>query len=244
MDWRTWGVALGGALAAHAALALAAVAMVGEIERTAPAEPDRLGPTAVEVEVGVVALASAAAPPPVRAEVDERPRVTGPTSPRRRPAPATGRGRAARHQADAAEVVTGAAARETAAMGEAGVVMEPKAPSDSGGEVGLTPTSSPASSSLPPSSTPAPAPDAAAIHAAITRAVRYPRLARAEGLEGRVIIRFRIDAAGQPREVMIARSAGDILDAAARDAVGRAAPFASAPGWVRVPVDFSLRAPP
>ncbi len=93
---------------------------------------------------------------------------------------------------------------------------------------------------LPPPLTP----DAAAIRAAISSVVSYPRLARSEGLEGRVVVRFRIDETGTPRDLSVVQSAGSLLDGAAREAVARAAPFLSPPGWVRVPVDFSLQPPP
>jgi protein TonB len=75
----------------------------------------------------------------------------------------------------------------------------------------------------------------------IERSIRYPRLAERQGLEGRVVVRFRLDDGGQPHEVQIVASGGALLDDAAREAVMRAAPFAPTPGWVRVPVDFSLR---
>src|SRR5262249_4781697 len=91
---------------------------------------------------------------------------------------------------------------------------------------------------------PSPTPDPTVIHAAIAAAIRYPRLARSQGLEGRVIVRFRIEPSGAPADVSIVSSAGALLDAAAREAVERAAPYHSAPGWVRVPVDFSLHDAP
>jgi protein TonB len=84
-------------------------------------------------------------------------------------------------------------------------------------------------------------PDPEAIRSAIERQIHYPRLARQQGLAGRVLVRFRIDDRGHPMDVSIVRSVHALLDAAARDAVLRAAPFHEPPGWVRVPVDFSLR---
>ena len=84
-------------------------------------------------------------------------------------------------------------------------------------------------------------PDGVAVREAVGRVVKYPRLARSQELEGRVVIRFRIDEHGMPQDVAIAASAGSLLDDAARAAVVAAAPFASPPGWVRVPVDFSLQ---
>jgi TonB family protein len=79
------------------------------------------------------------------------------------------------------------------------------------------------------------------IRAAIAAVIRYPRIARSQGLTGRVVVRFRI-AGGRPQEVQIVTSAGAILDGAATDAVNRAAPFDQPDGWVRVPVDFSMQA--
>lgn len=54
------------------------------------------------------------------------------------------------------------------------------------------------------------------------RPPRYPRKARKLGLEGRVILRVRVDEHGNATSVMIAQSSGhDILDRAARKAIGR-----------------------
>ena len=54
------------------------------------------------------------------------------------------------------------------------------------------------------------------------RPPRYPRKARRLGLEGRVILRVQVDENGKATSVMIAQSSGhDILDRAARKAIGR-----------------------
>jgi protein TonB len=89
-----------------------------------------------------------------------------------------------------------------------------------------------------------PAPDSSAIRSAIAASIHYPRLARTQGLQGTALVRFHIDAQGQPTGIAILTSAGTLLDAAARDAVLRAAPYRSPPGWVRVPVIFSLHDAP
>ena len=98
-------------------------------------------------------------------------------------------------------------------------------------------TTSSSSEGAPPGQTANPE----SIRAAIAAVIRYPRIARSQGLTGRVVVRFRI-AGGRPQEVQIVTSAGAILDGAATDAVNRAAPFDQPDGWVRVPVDFSMQA--
>ena len=84
--------------------------------------------------------------------------------------------------------------------------------------------------------------NAEAIRRAIAGVIRYPRIARSQGLTGRVVIRFRMEA-GHPRDVAVVESKGAILDGAAKEAVERAAPYDEPDGWVRVPVDFSLQPP-
>jgi periplasmic protein TonB len=106
---------------------------------------------------------------------------------------------------------------------------------------GLPPAAAGVGGHLSRGSDSARAPDPEVIRAAVQRTVKYPRLAQAQGMTGRVVVRFRIDDSGNPAEVSIVTSASAILDAAARDAVLRAGPFREPPGWVRVPVDFSLR---
>ena len=82
--------------------------------------------------------------------------------------------------------------------------------------------------------------DPEAIRGAIQARIQYPRVARAQGIAGTVVVRFRVGPGGAPEDLTIVQSAGDILDDAARRAVERAAPFAGG-GWVRVPVEFALR---
>ncbi len=96
-----------------------------------------------------------------------------------------------------------------------------------------------------PGSVDAPAPrvDREAVRKAVQAKVRYPRQAEEMGVEGTVMVEFRIDEAGAPREVRIVRSADPSLDDAALEAVDLAAPFESPGGRVRVPVQFTLPAP-
>lgn len=76
----------------------------------------------------------------------------------------------------------------------------------------------------------------------IRERIVYPAEAVRRGQEGEVLLRIRIDPGGVPREVRVARSSGvRILDEAARRGVIKAAPLPSDPGWVEVPVRFSLR---
>jgi len=86
--------------------------------------------------------------------------------------------------------------------------------------------------------------DAESVRASVQRTLQYPRLARQRGLEGTVTLRFRVLAGGAIDSLTVVSSAGTALDAAAQDAVRRAVPFASGPGWVRIPVVFVLRGAP
>jgi protein TonB len=87
---------------------------------------------------------------------------------------------------------------------------------------------------------PGSSPDPDVVAAAVQDAVRYPRMARERGLEGRVVVRFRIDDEGMAREITVTRSAGELLDEAAVEAVKRAQPFPTGAGLVVVPVRFVL----
>src|SRR5262249_36768565 len=114
---------------------------------------------------------------------------------------------------------------------------------------GTAPAPDPAAAPAPapdPAAVPAPPPalDPDAIRAAIQSRAQYPRVARAQGIEGTVIIRFRVGEGGEPVDVAVVASAGPLLDEAARRAVERAAPFPAGAGWVRVPIEFALRPNP
>ena len=67
----------------------------------------------------------------------------------------------------------------------------------------------------------------------IERYRRYPKIARARNIEGRVTIRFVITTEGGVREVEVAKRSGTkALDQAALKAVQDAAPFPKPPGYL------------
>ncbi len=75
----------------------------------------------------------------------------------------------------------------------------------------------------------------------IQAALRYPPLARERKLEGTALLRFDIDRAGVPHEVVVHASSGRAsLDRAATAAVADAAPLPWVYGRLEVPVLFSL----
>jgi len=75
----------------------------------------------------------------------------------------------------------------------------------------------------------------------IQAALRYPPLARERKLEGTALLRFDIDHAGNPRDVVVQASSGlALLDRAATAAVADAAPLPWVYGRLQVPVLFSL----
>ncbi len=68
----------------------------------------------------------------------------------------------------------------------------------------------------------------------------YPRLARRRGIEGKVILAFRLSKAGAIQRVKVVHSAGRLLDKAALAALHSATPLPYYPDWVRLPVVFQL----
>jgi protein TonB len=75
----------------------------------------------------------------------------------------------------------------------------------------------------------------------IERARIYPDTARREGLQGTVLVRFRVGSDGAVTAVEIARSSGhELLDQASADTVRRAAPYPAFPGWIRIPLAYRL----
>jgi protein TonB len=85
-----------------------------------------------------------------------------------------------------------------------------------------------------------PSVDAALVQRRVQAAVRYPREARQQGLEGTVVVRARLSADGVVDELHVVGSVDPLLDDEAAAAVRRAAPFGTGPGWVRIPVVFRL----
>ena len=81
---------------------------------------------------------------------------------------------------------------------------------------------------------------AALIQARILAHRRYPLLARKRGLEGTVEVVFRVDARGNVVDLRVDKSAGELFDAAAVDAVRASAPLPVCAQPVRVPIRFRL----
>ena len=95
------------------------------------------------------------------------------------------------------------------------------------------------------SSSGAPGPDDALrrLEAAVRSraALDYPKVARRRGLEGTVELRFRVRGDGRVTGLEVLRSAGPVLDQAARAAVEAAAPLPYYPGAVTLPLRYRLR---
>jgi protein TonB len=226
-------------LGAHGLAVLALVAMAGR-------RPPAIDRVAVAVEVSGPARSTAAAPAArVESHPDRSPSAAGVGGPIARGSD-NARARTAapaappRVAAGAAPPPAGTAGTPAPAT-SAGTTTSPAADTPSAeSHPDRSPSAAGVGGPIARGSDETVAPDADAIHAAVAAAVHYPRLARGQGAEGRVVVRFRIDDAGVPQELAIVTSAGAILDAAARAAVERAAPFRSPPGWVRVPVEFTL----
>ena len=87
------------------------------------------------------------------------------------------------------------------------------------------------------------------VSAAVHRTWRYPRSARRAGLQGEVVLEFRVDGRGRIHDVRVARSSGHrLLDEAAVAAVEQIASVPPPPpvlAWgdrlVRVPFVYALR---
>lgn len=77
---------------------------------------------------------------------------------------------------------------------------------------------------------------------ALERVKVYPRLARERGIEGTVLVRFKVQPTGGIDRVDIVKSSGvKILDDASVSTVYRAAPVPYVDGWVEVPMVYQLR---
>jgi protein TonB len=80
------------------------------------------------------------------------------------------------------------------------------------------------------------------LHAALEKAKTYPRFARERGIEGSVLVRFKVLPSGDVETVNIVRSSGvEILDEASVRTVYRAAPMPYVSGWVEVPMSYVLK---
>jgi len=80
------------------------------------------------------------------------------------------------------------------------------------------------------------------VHSALEKAKTYPRVARERGVEGVVLVRFKVLPTGEIEKVDIIKSSGsDILDTASVRTVYRAAPMPYVHGWVEVPMSYVLK---
>jgi TonB family protein len=80
------------------------------------------------------------------------------------------------------------------------------------------------------------------LQSAIEKAKTYPRLARERGIEGTVLVRFKVLPSGNIETVNVVKSSGTpILDEASVKTVYRAAPMPYVSGWVEVPMVYELR---
>jgi TonB family protein len=80
------------------------------------------------------------------------------------------------------------------------------------------------------------------VHSALEKVKTYPRVARERGVEGVVLVRFKVLPTGEIEKVDIIKSSGsDILDTASVRTVYRAAPMPYVHGWVEVPMSYVLK---
>ena len=80
------------------------------------------------------------------------------------------------------------------------------------------------------------------LYSAIEQAKTYPRLARERGIEGTVLVRFKVLPSGTVENVNVVRSSGtDILDDASVRTVYRAGPMPFVSGWIEVPLSYVLK---
>lgn len=82
------------------------------------------------------------------------------------------------------------------------------------------------------------------LQTALEQAKTYPRFARERGIEGTVLVRFKVLPTGAIAGAAVARSSGaKVLDEASVRTIYRAAPLPYVEGWVEVPMVYRLRAP-
>lgn len=80
------------------------------------------------------------------------------------------------------------------------------------------------------------------LQTALEKAKTYPRFARERGIEGTVLVRFRVQPTGGIERVDVVKSSGArILDDASVKTIYRAAPVPYVEGWVEVPMVYQLR---
>ncbi len=79
------------------------------------------------------------------------------------------------------------------------------------------------------------------IASALERAKRYPVIAREQGIQGVVNLRFTLTPSGAVEKVEIVQSSGyAVLDDASIRTVYRAAPLPYLAGWITVPIAYVL----
>jgi len=84
-------------------------------------------------------------------------------------------------------------------------------------------------------------PSYATIRERIEMAKRYPLSARRQGIEGRVVLRFRIMRDGGVKDIRIIEGSGyEILDMASIETVRRAVPLPYVEGWIEISLLFKL----
>lgn len=254
---RRFAIPLLASAAAHAAvLAVAASFVPGDIGSTPPA-------IAVEL-VTVPAIRPPApvpaSPPPAEAVAvaapapDPPPRVSRPVPVRPRAVPAA--------RTRAAEAVPAVTAR-AAALAPAPTRAPVEAPASEPAAAEAVPAAPvPPSAPATPvaagesSGEPSGAPPAAVAMLGVARSPvayasnpkpAYPAIARARGLEGRVVLRVSVGEDGAPGDIVVARSSGyPLLDGAAREGVARwrfsaaSVDGRTVPGTIDVPVVFRL----
>ncbi|MDI6890053.1 MAG: energy transducer TonB [Thermodesulfovibrionales bacterium] len=80
-----------------------------------------------------------------------------------------------------------------------------------------------------------------AIRTSIERAKSYPFLARKKGIEGTVLVSFKIDRKGSPKDIKIIKSSGyQILDDEVPKMLRKASPFPEVKGEIVIPITFKL----
>jgi TonB family protein len=79
------------------------------------------------------------------------------------------------------------------------------------------------------------------IRSSIEKAKNYPLLARERGIEGTVVVSFRINGKGFPQGVKILKSSGyQILDEEVPKMLKKASPFPELNGEILIPISFKL----